>query len=139
MTGRLLAASSLQGSPGDLSQDDAGLSALALHQRSQTLPSTSFGRSFGSDDNRGLLFFISAASSASEAPVGGPVGRIAGQREEYLVKALRDYKTGVRAGGAMAAMADVAFPLSEEEIEALAHYLASVDAESFFTRPSRAG
>jgi cytochrome c553 len=52
------------------------------------------------------------------------VARIAGQREEYLVKALMDYKTGVRAGGAMAAMADVAFPLSEEEIEALAHYLA---------------
>jgi len=52
------------------------------------------------------------------------VARIAGQREEYLVKALRDYKTGVRAGGAMAAMADVAYPLSEEEIEALAHYLA---------------
>jgi cytochrome c553 len=40
------------------------------------------------------------------------------------VKALGDYKSGVRAGGAMAAMADVAFPLSEEEIEALAHYLA---------------
>lgn len=52
------------------------------------------------------------------------VARVAGQREEYLVKALRDYKTGVRAGGAMAAMTDVAYPLSEEEIEALAHYLA---------------
>ena len=52
------------------------------------------------------------------------VARIAGQREEYLVKALQDYKSGVRSGGAMAAMADVAFPLSEEEIEALAHYLA---------------
>jgi cytochrome c553 len=52
------------------------------------------------------------------------VARVAGQREDYLVKALRDYKTGVRAGGAMAAMADVAYSLSEEEIEALAHYLA---------------
>ena len=52
------------------------------------------------------------------------VARVAGQREEYLVKALHDYKSGVRAGGAMAAMADVAYPLSEEEIEALAHYLA---------------
>ena len=40
------------------------------------------------------------------------------------MKALRDYKSGVRSGGAMAAMADVAYPLSEEEIEALAHYLA---------------
>jgi cytochrome c553 len=52
------------------------------------------------------------------------VARIAGQREEYLVKALRDYKSGVRSGGAGSAMTDVAYPLSEEEITALAHYLA---------------
>jgi cytochrome c553 len=52
------------------------------------------------------------------------VARIAGQREEYLIKALHDYKSGVRSGGGMAAMADVAYPLSEEEITALAHYLA---------------
>jgi len=52
------------------------------------------------------------------------VARIAGQREEYLVKALHDYKSGVRSGGGQAAMADVAYPLSEEEITALAHYLA---------------
>jgi cytochrome c553 len=52
------------------------------------------------------------------------VARIAGQREDYLLKALHDYKSGVRAGGGMAAMADVAYPLHEEEITALAHYLA---------------
>jgi len=52
------------------------------------------------------------------------VSRVAGQREEYLVKALHDYKSGVRNGGGMAAMAEVAYPLSAEEIEALAHYLA---------------
>src|SRR5258707_4448775 len=52
------------------------------------------------------------------------VARISGQREEYLLKALHDYKSGVRSGGGMAAMADVAYPLSEEEIVALAHYLA---------------
>jgi cytochrome c553 len=52
------------------------------------------------------------------------VARLAGQREEYLLKALHDYKNGVRSGGGMAAMAEVAFPLSEEEITALAHYLA---------------
>jgi cytochrome c553 len=52
------------------------------------------------------------------------VARIAGQREEYLLKALHDYKSGVRSGGGMAAMADVAYPLSDEEITALAHYLA---------------
>jgi len=52
------------------------------------------------------------------------VARVAGQREEYLVKALHDYKAGQRVGGGQAAMADVAYPLSEEEITALAHYLA---------------
>ena len=51
------------------------------------------------------------------------VARFAGQREEYLVKALHDYKSGIRSGGGGAAMADVAYPLSEEEITALAHYL----------------
>ena len=52
------------------------------------------------------------------------VARLAGQREEYLVKALHDYKSGARSGGAGAAMSDVAYPLSDEEIEALSHYLA---------------
>ena len=52
------------------------------------------------------------------------VARVAGQRAEYLLKALHDYKSGVRSGGGQAAMADVAYPLSEEEIEALAHFLA---------------
>jgi cytochrome c553 len=52
------------------------------------------------------------------------VARLAGQREDYLLKALRDYKAGLRSGGGQAAMAEVAFPLNEEEITALAHYLA---------------
>ncbi len=52
------------------------------------------------------------------------VARLAGQREEYLVKALHDYKSNLRVGGGVAAMADAAYPLSEEEITALAHYLA---------------
>jgi cytochrome c553 len=52
------------------------------------------------------------------------VARLAGQREDYLIKALHDYKSNVRVGGGVAAMADVAYSLSEEEITALAHYLA---------------
>ncbi|WP_369720096.1 cytochrome c [Bradyrhizobium sp. LLZ17] len=52
------------------------------------------------------------------------VARLAGQREEYLVKALHDYKTSQRVGGAGAAMAEIAYSLNEEEITALAHYLA---------------
>lgn len=52
------------------------------------------------------------------------VARLAGQREEYLVKALHDYKAGHRIGGGVAAMADIAYSLSDEEITALAHYFA---------------
>lgn len=52
------------------------------------------------------------------------VARLAGQREEYLVKALHDYKAGARVGGGVAAMADVAYHMSDEEITAVSHYLA---------------
>jgi len=52
------------------------------------------------------------------------VARIAHQREDYLLKALTDYKTSVRSGGGQAAMADVAYPLTDDQIKALAHYLA---------------
>ena len=52
------------------------------------------------------------------------VARLTGQREEYLTKALLDYKSGARFGGAGGAMTDVAYPLHDEEITALAHYLA---------------
>lgn len=65
------------------------------------------------------------ASCHTEGFVGAKgTARLAGQREEYLIKALNEFKSGQRSGGAMAAMADVAYLLSEEEIYALAHYLA---------------
>ena len=51
------------------------------------------------------------------------VPRLAGQREDYLVKTLHDYKSSARNGGPQGVMSDVAYPLSDEEISALAHYL----------------
>ena len=50
--------------------------------------------------------------------------RLAGQREDYLLKALRDFKSGARSGGSMAAMADVVYPLNDGDLKALAHLLA---------------
>jgi len=52
--------------------------------------------------------------------------RLAGQREDYLVKALHDFKSAARTGGGVAAMADIAYSLDDEEIAALAHYLAQL-------------
>ncbi|HEX6957277.1 MAG TPA: c-type cytochrome [Ferrovibrio sp.] len=53
------------------------------------------------------------------------MARLAGQREEYLLKALQDFKSGMRRGGGVAAMASAVYPLSQEDLRALAHYLAN--------------
>lgn len=50
--------------------------------------------------------------------------RIAAQREDYLLKALRDFKAGKRVGGGVAAMADVVYPLADDDLRALAHFMA---------------
>ena len=50
--------------------------------------------------------------------------RLAAQREDCLLKALRDFKSGARTGGGMAAMADVVYPLADGDLPALAHLLA---------------
>ena len=49
--------------------------------------------------------------------------RLAGQREDYLVKTLREYKSNTRRGYD-ASMADVLYPITDEQILDLAHFLA---------------
>jgi cytochrome c553 len=51
--------------------------------------------------------------------------RLADQREDVLLKALQDYKSGARVGSGVATMAEVAFLLSDDDMKALAHYMAS--------------
>jgi cytochrome c553 len=51
------------------------------------------------------------------------VPRLAGQREDYLVKALREYKSNARRGYD-ASMADVMYPVADADILDLAHFLA---------------
>jgi cytochrome c553 len=53
------------------------------------------------------------------------VPRIADQREDYLLKALREYKSGARTGYD-ATMAEVVAPLQEQDFADLAYYLARV-------------
>ena len=49
--------------------------------------------------------------------------RIAGQREDYLLRALRDYKTGARSGDG-AQMAEVVYGIGDDDLKALAHHVA---------------
>ena len=51
------------------------------------------------------------------------IGRIGAQREDYLLKALREYKTGERRGYDPA-MVEVAQGVPDDDITAVAHYLA---------------
>jgi cytochrome c553 len=51
------------------------------------------------------------------------IARIGAQREDYLIKALREYKSGERRGYDPA-MVEIAQALSDEEIAEIAHYLA---------------
>ena len=50
--------------------------------------------------------------------------RIGGQREDYLLKSLRDFKSGARTGGGVAAMPDGVYRLGDDELRALAHFMA---------------
>lgn len=52
------------------------------------------------------------------------VPRLAAQREDYLLKALRDYKSGARIGYGNAAMAEVVTGLGDADLGDLAHFLA---------------
>jgi cytochrome c553 len=56
---------------------------------------------------------------------GDNVPRLAGQREDYLLKALRGYKDNSRRGYD-AAMSDVVYPIKDEDLAELAYFLARV-------------
>ncbi len=53
------------------------------------------------------------------------IPRVAGQHYEYIVKQIRDFKTGRRTNDA-GNMASVSKTLTERDIEDLAHYLSSL-------------
>jgi cytochrome c553 len=51
--------------------------------------------------------------------------RLSGQREDVLDKALHDFKSGKRVGSGVASMADVTYELSDADMQALSHYMAT--------------
>ncbi len=54
--------------------------------------------------------------------------RLANQREDYLVKAMREYKSGARVGWG-GTMAQELVPLHDADLEDLAHFLARLPPE----------
>jgi cytochrome c553 len=54
------------------------------------------------------------------------IARLAGQREDYVYEALRDFKSGARTSTGAAGMAEVVDPLGDLEMKALAHYVSGL-------------
>ena len=54
------------------------------------------------------------------------IGRLAGQREDYVYEALRDFKSGARTATGAASMAEGVYPLGDVEMKALAHYVSGL-------------
>jgi cytochrome c553 len=60
--------------------------------------------------------------------VGASFPALAGQHEVYLVQQLQSWKKGTRHNDPLGLMSSIAKRLSDEQIQALAHYLASLPA-----------
>jgi len=54
----------------------------------------------------------------------GESARLAGQRPDYLIKSLKDFRTGERRGRGMGMMMEVAVSLKDEDMQMIAAYLA---------------
>lgn len=59
------------------------------------------------------------------APTMPIAPKIAGQNEEYLVNQMKDIKSGARQGGMVAMMMPIMIPVTEEQIVAIAKWVAT--------------
>ena len=53
----------------------------------------------------------------------GEIGRLAGQHEEAIIKALHDYQHGARRGRGNVIMPEIAYSMTEDDIKAVAHFM----------------
>jgi cytochrome c553 len=53
----------------------------------------------------------------------GEIGRLAGQHEEAIIKALHDYQHGERRGRGNVIMPEIAYSMTEDDIKAVAHFM----------------
>jgi cytochrome c553 len=54
----------------------------------------------------------------------GDIPRLDGQREDYFIKAMQDYRNGVRSGRGLGVMSEITYSLTDDQIRDLAHYFA---------------
>lgn len=108
-----------------LSDDEVrGLSSFFSKQKPPPPDTTNTAQSAMYEAGKRLALQNRCASCHKDDYSGAQaVPRTANQREDYLLKSLRDFKAGTRTGGGVAAMADVVYPLGDEQLQALAHFM----------------
>lgn len=122
---------------GGLSKED--IADIAAYFSSQTLKPTVADDKTASNDTALGRKIYKGGNTYNEAPAcagcHGPNGvgngpakfpRIAGQRITYLVKALNDFKSGVRSNDPNEIMRNVASKLSDKEIKAVSEYVSTM-------------
>lgn len=63
----------------------------------------------------------------AKTPIMPTYPKIAGQNKEYAIQQMKDIKSGARSNGMTAAMKGVMHLVTDEEIEALAAYVAGLE------------
>jgi cytochrome c len=69
---------------------------------------------------------IACHGKDAKTPVMPTYPKIAGQNEAYVLQQMKDIKSGARSNGQSAAMKGVMHLVSDEEMQALAKYVASL-------------
>ena len=110
----------------NLSDEDMGdLAAYYASQKPTAKPAAAREAETMADGRRIAQFYHCASCHAPEIPGQRYAPNITGQPYEYLLKQLRGFKAQTR-GELEGAMTSAAQPLSAEEIEILARYLAAL-------------
>ncbi len=68
---------------------------------------------------------IACHGAGGAAPIIGSYPKLAGQNAAYLVTQMKDIKSGARSNGQTAVMKPIIAGVSDNEINAIAHYLSS--------------
>ena len=58
------------------------------------------------------------------------IPRLAGRRQETIVKALHDYQHGARRGRGNFIMPEIAYSLDEDDIKSIAHFMSREGADA---------
>ncbi len=69
---------------------------------------------------------MSCHGANGEAPITPMYPKIGGQNAAYLIQQMKDIKSGARNNGQTAAMKGIMAAVSDEEIEAIANWLATL-------------